>query len=215
MKKNKLLIIHGETMIELSTVYKDGRDNWYLPVKSLHEGASIQELSILLGKGKATITRHFKSEFPFNAVPRGKALSLSIDEQIAVIQSFPKHFVVRGMKKTDDKHLTENCSHLTENGEAERSPIQPPLPPAERVQIFSKLLEFFKREEQEKQERNAQLVDLFLRLSGIPTPSEERMGYLITELAFENVELGNDPELKKLSLVYRENRDRDIRNSTV
>jgi hypothetical protein len=83
------------------------------------------------------------------------------------------------------------------------------LPPAERVQIFNALLEYLKREadkdRQESEARYNQLISMFLKLAGLPTENETKLGYILTQLAYETINSSNDDYLKKLSLIYKEN----------
>jgi hypothetical protein len=71
------------------------------------------------------------------------------------------------------------------------------------------LLEYMKREEdqyrREKEDRYSQLIDIFLRINNLPSRNEEKLGYILTELAYETIENSNDDYLKKLSLIYKEN----------
>jgi hypothetical protein len=72
-----------------------------------------------MGKSKSAIFRRFKREFPYETGVSGKALKLSVEEQIKIIQSYPKHFVIRGGKKTlqtiaFDAQVIKNSLELTE-----------------------------------------------------------------------------------------------------
>jgi hypothetical protein len=170
----------------------------------------------MLGKGKTTIMRHFRKDFPYSGMVKGKALKLSIEEQITIIQSFPKHFVVRGAKKNDlpknEADITKNEADLFKNEvdfiNQENSNL-PLLSSAERVQVFGMLLDYMKREEdkyrQEKENRNLKLIDIFLKIAGLPTLNEEKMGYILTQLSYETIKNSDDDDLKKLSLIYKEN----------
>jgi hypothetical protein len=175
----------------------------YIEYKSLYEGMSIKDFARLLDKSENTILNHYRECFPYNVIKNGVKLTLLIEEQIALIKSFPSYEIKKHAKRLPIEQLSGNCEQLS----VKENNLQ--LPPAERVQIFGMLLEYMKREEdkyrQEKETRNFKLIDIFLKITGLPTMNEEKMGYILTQLSYETIKKSNDDNLKKLSLIYKEN----------
>jgi hypothetical protein len=195
------------------TVYrKDGMI--FVRYSGLYEGMTIKDFARMIGKSNDTIIRHYKKLFPLNIIKSGVKIKLSLEEQERVLKSFPNFELVKQATRipVDQKERMDAYQLRNNESSIDRSQLSiegSQLPPAERIQIFKMFLEHLKREadkdRQESEARYNQLIDMFLKLAGLPTDNETKLGYILKELAYETIEKSDDDYLKKLSLIYKEN----------
>jgi hypothetical protein len=89
----------------------------YVKRNGLVENITIKEFAKLLGKSENTILNHYKKQFPYNVVKKGIRLKLAIEEQITLIESFPRFkAILYATRKPVDK-LSIYCEQVADNCE--------------------------------------------------------------------------------------------------
>jgi hypothetical protein len=81
-------------MIENEVVVYRKNGITYVRHSGLYEGINIKDFSSLIGKSRVTILRHYKKLYPYSIIKNGKRLTLSIEEQVGLIQTF-NHFEIK------------------------------------------------------------------------------------------------------------------------